>query len=153
RELLVSLEKRLHALFIELDVARTLIVLQPFLADFQYFFESSGALRRRRLPRRRALSQRNLVARGEAAQARLGAAAAVADRLLAHLARERQHAAAGHRAEEHGVDHRAALLRELAHVEEHRALGELRRGGGDAIAVEAAVGHLHLLHGGVDTVG
>jgi hypothetical protein len=88
----------------------------------------------------------------EAAQARLGTAPAAPDRLLAVAALERQAARSRHGAEQYRVDHSAVVLRQLAHVEQHRALRHLPRCVDDARAVKAAVRHLHLLDGGVDAV-
>src|SRR5687768_18175573 len=53
------------------------------------FLELRGPLRLRRLGRRRALARGDVEAGGEAAQAGLGTAAAVANGLLAGFARER----------------------------------------------------------------
>src|SRR5207249_7105039 len=88
----VAAHERLHALPIELGIALALIVAQPLVGEPHDLAELSGALRRRRLRRRLAAAARDLVTGGEAAQAGLGAAAALADRVLAAVARERQHA-------------------------------------------------------------
>src|SRR4029079_6073088 len=82
-ELLVAAEERLHALLVERRVFVALVILQSLNAEIHDLSQLAGALRRRRRRGRRALARGDVVAGGEAAQAGLGAAAAVADGLLA----------------------------------------------------------------------
>ncbi len=63
----------------------------------------------------------------KAAQIAVDRLAVVADRGFELLDRERQFAAAGDGAEHHRVDDRAALLRELVHVDEQSCRARCRR--------------------------
>ena len=61
--------------------------------------------------------------------------------------------AAGDQAEHHRIDDRAALLRQLLHVEQQRLLRVLRDRLLEALGVVAAVAHLHLLDHEVGAAG
>ena len=148
----VCVEERFHPFAEQGHIRGTLVVLKARYGEVHDVLQLRRALQRHRLLRRGARSRGDLAAGGEAAQARLGAAPAAADRLLAGLAGQGKRAAARHGAEQDGVDHGAAVLRELAHVEQHCPFRQLPAGCDDARAVEAAVGHLHFFHGGVDAV-
>ena len=144
--------EKLHSIGKQIRISRSLVVRQPFDAQPEDLVEARGALGRGGWLRGCARAGGDVEACGKTAQARFGAAAAALDRLLAGLARQRQRAAAGHGAEQHRVDHGAAVLRELAHVEQRRMSRQLLAGGDDALALEAAVAHLHLFDGRVDAV-
>ncbi len=142
----------LQALAIQLGIVGALVVAQPLVGEPHDVGEPRCPLGWRRLLGRLASAARDFIAGGEAAQAGFGAASCLADRRLAGLARDRQHAAAGHGAEEHRIDDGAAFLRELAHVEEHRVLCQLARRRHHLVGFVAAIGHLHLLDRGVDAM-
>ncbi len=115
--------------------------------------------RRRRTHRQRLLRRILVGARlhavesaAEGFQARLHADAAAFHRGLELRAAEGQHARARQRAEQHGADHAARLLRRLRHVEADEAPGRLLRMLDQLRAVDAAVAHRRLLGNRIDAV-
>ncbi len=101
------------------------------------------ALVRHRRPRH-GTGARGLQPGAEAAQVGFRRLALAADRGLESLRCNRQPAAARDEAEHHGIDHRAALRRQLIHVEQQRALCMVADNFEDAFGIIAAVGHRHL---------
>jgi hypothetical protein len=81
---------------------------------------AGGRGSRRNESGRRSALERLLETRGEAGQARRHRHTAGADRLLVHLARERQHARRGQRPEQHRTDDAAGVAADRVHVETHQ---------------------------------
>jgi hypothetical protein len=84
----IAAPEGLQPLIVQLGIPGALVIQQPLPAQPEDLIELDSTPRRRRLGRRRTLAGGDLVARSEAAQARLGAAPAAPDRQLARLARK-----------------------------------------------------------------
>ena len=153
----LGVEHALQALHVERGVGAVLVLEHARMAERQHLVhrsrESSRQLSRQRwrLDGQHAVDEGGVRSRAgddlegacEATQAGLRTLARGADRRLAVLASEGQRTAGRNRAEHHRADHRAAVARHRAHVEQMVLAAVLPHDIGKLLAVDAAVAQLH----------